>query len=40
VELLTLTRVEEIDFPDLSRRGTAWFTKLVKVKDPDYLESR
>jgi hypothetical protein len=36
VELLTLTRIEEMNFPDLSSRGTAWFVKLVKVLSVKY----
>lgn len=36
VELLTLTRIEEINFPDLTARGTAWFSKFVKVLSGKY----
>ena len=31
VELLTLTRIEEMDLSDLSIRGSDWFVKLVSI---------
>ena len=36
VELLTLTRIEELNFPDLSARGIAWFGRFVKVLASKY----
>jgi len=36
VELLTLTRIEEMPLADLTTRGSVWFGKLVKVLATKY----